>query len=260
MGKYGRQRRRFPGLNRRARRQARVATGPDRRAAQRQIGHIRGQTRKETGRIKKQGQRAARSARRSTSRQADFERGISVKGLGPYKGMTRQMLNQGAASVERYGKGLGSLARRGARLDTRELQQAAKEDIYQTRESVRGIEDQEAAARLAELVKGRRETQAAALQEQTEAQVEALQNRRERRQERGQDAYSAVGELIEKGVPRNSQQWQQFSEALRAKNPLISPRALDDAVNRYRTTEMRRKINTGEVSQTLDYWKRILGL
>jgi hypothetical protein len=254
MGRYDRQRRRHPGLANRAQRQGRISTGPDRRAAQRQIRHIRGQTAQQRQRIQRQGQSAARSARKTSGREASFERGIAgnLKGLGEYKTMTRRQLMQGANQVENYGQGLAHLARKGAQLDIRNLNQQSREDIYNTRQSVQGIQRQATAQALSSLLTQHRQARASRLQDAQQSALDKLKNERQRHSGRIQDALGAVGDLLKTDPtpPKNEKEWGQFSSVLQQQNPLMHPHAIEEAINRYRTHE---------TTQLINYWSRIFG-
>jgi hypothetical protein len=232
--------RKHPRLAQRARNQGRRATGPDRRATRRSIQHTRQTAQRATSRARRQGASAARSAINTTQNQAGFERGLgkNLSGVAT-KGLVRRQLQAGAASVERYGQGLASISRRAAKQDIRGIRQSANEDIYQARESIHGAEHQATVSALTDLIQAKRQRQQDAIDQQTQDALGRIQDQRKRQRGRAQDAYGAVGSLLETDPtpPKNDKEWGQFSQALYAQNPLINPRVLDDAVNRYRAKQ-----------------------
>lgn len=108
MPSYQKQKKRYPGLARRATRAARRETAPARAQAQ-----------KEKAIARRQGGRAAATARRTYGRQARAELSMAqnVGGNVANAGLVRRQLAAGAEQVQGYGQGMAALAQRAARRD-----------------------------------------------------------------------------------------------------------------------------------------------
>lgn len=128
--RYERQSRRYPGLARRAKRQARREVRPQRRAAQRQIGRLRRQAGTERQRISRQGGIAQQAlGRKGQAGAADFRQAAQhMSGLD-----RRQALDMAQATAQ-YGQGMGNLARRASNLDVRDVNQALNQDVRSIRQ------------------------------------------------------------------------------------------------------------------------------